>query len=593
MKKFFTLFLAMMASITFANAAIIEGTCGENLTWSLNTEDSTLNIEGSGAMSSSSWLQYSSFIKYVSLPNGLTSIVETAFYECTELISVNIPNTVSSIGYWAFYKCSSLTSIDIPNSVTSIGFSAFRSCSSLTSANIPTGIVGIPDEMFAVCSLLSEIIIPDNITTIGSNAFAHCYNLTSIEIPNTVTNIGDYAFYDCSGLKSITMGNNVTGIGKFAFHGCSGLTSIELPKSVTSIGSYAFAECSDLTSIDIPYNITSIETRTFQNCSGLTSITIPNRVTSIGLRAFYGCQKMKSVIIGNSVTSIGKEAFTGCSALGTLTVLASIPPSGGDESGINPIMCDLYVRSEYIADYKFTTWWDSFFSYDAASVVFHSVTFKDWDNNILKETEVENGEDAVAPDDPTREGYSFIGWDKDFTYITKSMTVTAQYNINSYCVKFFDWDNTLLKTDCVDWNTAATAPTNPSRSGFEFIGWDKDYSAVKSDLEVYAQYEQGEPIKYSVSFTNKEGEEIFNSEATLKVPAAPEITGFTFIKWLVVSGDLEDGIILQAVYTANTPTSAPEVVTNPSNPAQKLIRNGNVYILTDSKTYTVTGQEVR
>jgi len=52
-------------------------------------------------------------------------------------------------------------------------------------------------------------------------------------------------------------------------------------------------------------------------------------------------------------------------------------------------------------------------------------------------------------------------------------------------------------------------------------------------------------------------------------------------------------ISCEAVYKADDPTSAPEVVTNPSNPAQKLIRNGNVYILTDSKTYTVTGQEVR
>ena len=56
---------------------------------------------------------------------------------------------------------------------------------------------------------------------------------------------------------------------------------------------------------------------------------------------------------------------------------------------------------------------------------------------------------------------------------------------------------------------------------------------------------------------------------------------------------LTDGITLQAVYQADAPTSAPAVYTNPANPAQKLIKNGNVYILTDDKTYTITGQQVK
>ena len=77
------------------------------------------------------------------------------------------------------------------------------------------------------------------------------------------------------------------------------------------------------------------------------------------------------------------------------------------------------------------------------------------------------------------------------------------------------------------------------------------------------------------------------------LPVAPSITGFTFLKWVVVGGDLVDTITIQAVYQADIPSSAPAVYTNPANPAQKLIRNGNVYILTEDKTYTVTGQEVK
>jgi hypothetical protein len=61
----------------------------------------------------------------------------------------------------------------------------------------------------------------------------------------------------------------------------------------------------------------------------------------------------------------------------------------------------------------------------------------------------------------------------------------------------------------------------------------------------------------------------------------------------VLPGDLAEGIVLQAVYESSTPTQAPEVYVNPANKAQKLIKNGNVYILSGDKTYTVTGQEVK
>ena len=75
-----------------------------------------------------------------------------------------------------------------------------------------------------------------------------------------------------------------------------------------------------------------------------------------------------------------------------------------------------------------------------------------------------------------------------------------------------------------------------------------------------------------------------------QIPHAPRIEGFTFLRWEVQSGDLADGIFLQAVYEPNEPTSAPAVYTNPANPAQKLIRNGSVYILSDDKLYSIDGK---
>ena len=83
-------------------------------------------------------------------------------------------------------------------------------------------------------------------------------------------------------------------------------------------------------------------------------------------------------------------------------------------------------------------------------------------------------------------------------------------------------------------------------------------------------------------------------QVNLHFPEAPEITGFTFVRWENVAGPMENGITIQAIYQADEPTNAPAVFTNPANPAQKLIRNGNVYILTDdSHFYTITGQELK
>jgi len=113
-------------------------------------------------------------------------------------------------------------------------------------------------------------------------------------------------------------------------------------------------------------------------------------------------------------------------------------------------------------------------------------------------------------------------------------------------------------------------------------------------LEIEEASTDPEPKQVTISYTNSvDNGSVDQEEVELHVPEAPEFEGFTFVKWAVVAGDLADGIEIQAVYTANDPQSAPAVYTNPSNSSQKLIRNGNVYILRDNKTYTLTGQEVK
>ena len=292
----------------------------------------------------------------IEIPSGVTSIGDGAFAYCTSLTSIEIPSGVTSIRDYAFDNCTSLTSIEIPSGVTSIRDHAFDNCTSLTSIEIPSGVTSIGNSAFKNCTSLASIEIPSGVTSIGNEAFAYCTNLTSIEIPSGVTSIENYAFSNCTSLNSINVDkdnqsyssedgilfdkekkklitypagkkekeynipSSVTSIGAGTFYGCRSLTRIEIPSSVTSIECLAFYGCTSLTSIEIPSSVTRIAAQVFYGCTSLTSIEIPSSVTSIGMWAFYNCTSLTSIEIPSSVASIGIYAFSRCVSLNSINV---------------------------------------------------------------------------------------------------------------------------------------------------------------------------------------------------------------------------------------------------------------------------------
>jgi hypothetical protein len=308
--------------------------------------------------------------------NGLTvtNIGTSAFYDLTNLTSINIPGSVTNIGQEAFEYCTDLTNATIDNGVTSIGADAFESCTKLTSVTLPSTITSIGVYAFEYCSKLTNFMvetnnpayssvngvlfditqstlveyppglggsytIPASVTIIGPNAFYYCTNLTSITIPGSVTNIGGEAFFACAYLSSITIPGGVTSIGVSAFQNCFGLSNVTMSNGIVSIGPYAFYDCTKLTSITIPGSVTNIGLLAFESCTKLTNATIDNGVPSIGAEAFYGCYDLTSVTIPASVTNIGNYAFEGCTSLSSVyfqgnaptadsTVFAVFNPSG-------------------------------------------------------------------------------------------------------------------------------------------------------------------------------------------------------------------------------------------------------------------------
>ena len=202
-------------------------------------------------------------VKEYNIGNGVTSIGDEAFRDCSGLTSVTIGNGVTSIGWSAFEGCSGLTSVTIGNSVKSIGWFAFRDCSGLKRAEF-TSIENL-------CKILfngSE----SNPISYAKHLYINGEEVKDVMIPNNVSSL-NYTFCGCSALTSVTIPDGVTSIGGGAFYGCSGLTSVTIPNSVTSIGESAFWDCSGLTSITIPESVTSISYSAFAYCSGLTSVT--------------------------------------------------------------------------------------------------------------------------------------------------------------------------------------------------------------------------------------------------------------------------------------------------------------------------------
>ena len=189
----FVLAVLMIASLLPATALAAEivksGTCGaegdgSNLTWTLDSEG-LLTISGSGDMydygfPSAPWYGSRSRVKSAVIADGVTSIGQQAFSNCTSLTSVTIPDSVMSIGVLAFDDCTSLTSVTIPDSVTSIGNHAFVDCRSLTSVTIPNSVTSIGEYAFYDCTSLTSVTIPDSVTSIGNCAFASCTSLTGI-----------------------------------------------------------------------------------------------------------------------------------------------------------------------------------------------------------------------------------------------------------------------------------------------------------------------------------------------------------------------------------------------------------------------------
>lgn len=133
----------------------------------------------------------------------------------------------------------------------------------------------------------------------------------------------------------------------------------------------------------------------------------------------------------------------------------------------------------------------------------YTVTFMDGEKVLETFTNVPHGDTVTAPEVPKKDGKTFKEWDKDFSKVTSDLTINAVYDVDTFTVTFKDGEK-VLETQTVEYEAAATAPDTARLSppeGMHFAKWDKDFSKVTEDIEVSAVYELNE---YTVTFKNGE-----------------------------------------------------------------------------------------
>ena len=166
----------------------------------------------------------------------------------------------------------------------------------------------------------------------------------------------------------------------------------------------------------------------------------------------------------------------------------------------------------------------------------YTITFDTNGGSEIAPITQDYGTEITAPDNPTRKGYTFKGWDKEIpeTMPAENITVKAQWEINQYTITFDTNGGSEIAPITQDYGTEITAPDNPTRKGYTFKGWDKEIpkTMLAENITVKAQWEINQ---YTITFDTNGGSEIapitqdYGTEIT--APDNPTRKGYTFKGW--------------------------------------------------------------
>lgn len=398
------------------------------------TESSDLN-KGIPDGTDSDYLAKYFFMKLTTLTigNGITSIGEYAFYNCSMLWEVRVGEDVESIGNYAFYGTNlgggTFYISEKLNSIApfAIGKSFVRSFtispSNLTFTAVNDILINVVDNAivkYPLKNMGNTYTIPNNITIIYPYAFCRSY-LEYINIPATVTSIGNGAF-SYSNIIDIVVPEGVERIEDETFHYCESLNSVLLPSTLTFIGDYAFSNCYNLELIDLPDSVSEIGVHAFEY-SGLVSITLPESLLIISSHMFWYSNNLEEVFIPSSATDIEQGAFYDCLNLVSVTIYSYVCPNvftGEFRPAIDPAsQVVIYVPNGSVNDYETHADWSKYYIQPIMKTV--TLVYNNGDDDTTHSVHYDGT--FSEPDEPEKVGYSFIGWStQEESYISYSFS---------------------------------------------------------------------------------------------------------------------------------------------------------------------------
>lgn len=335
-------------------------------------ENGVLTVSGTGRIDNNLYKNNTDITELV-IKNGITSVGDYSFYECTSLTRVILPDTLTEIGSHAFAKCTALTEIDLNEGLSTIEDRGFEDCTALKRVFIPIsvedGLVSYtynPSSnkawgIFNNCRELTTVEFAEGTTRIHSGLFGGS-GLKEITFPESVTEIGMYAFANCESLEEINFSDSMKRIEERAFSNCTSVKKLDFPENINYIGAHSFDSDGALTEISIPLNWQNVDIYyeynsgdhnawgIFNGCSslktvnfaegttyihggmfagsGLTEINLPDTVATVGDYAFSNCRSLNSFITGSSLQSIGENTLANCTSLKDLEFLDQLTSIG-------------------------------------------------------------------------------------------------------------------------------------------------------------------------------------------------------------------------------------------------------------------------
>ena len=201
-----------------------------NLTYTVNDDGQTVTLANGRSATGSITIPAAVEQDGISYP--VTSIGNTAFENCWQLVSVTFSGDVGGIGLGAFGFCDALNTVTFSGDVGSIGNYAFGSCDALNTVTFSGDVGSIRRFAFTGCSALDTLTFSGDVGSIEREAFYNCRHLNTVTFSGNVGSIGNSAFWDCPALKTLTFSGDVGSIEDLAFQYCTALTTIYVPASM-------------------------------------------------------------------------------------------------------------------------------------------------------------------------------------------------------------------------------------------------------------------------------------------------------------------------------------------------------------------------